>query len=99
MAINVNIGEAKTNLSRLIAAVEAGEKVVISRAGEEVAELVLSKTAKQREIEQRRAALEAWIGSGEGTMSEEALDLAAAPLFTDEELDAFDEHDRKAFGF
>lgn len=36
----VNIHEAKTQLSRLIAAVEAGEEVVLARGGKPVARLV-----------------------------------------------------------
>ena len=36
----VNVHEAKTHLSRLLAQVEAGEEVVISRAGRPVARLV-----------------------------------------------------------
>lgn len=37
---SVNIHEAKTHLSRLIERVEAGEEVVIARAGRPVARLV-----------------------------------------------------------
>lgn len=37
---SVNIYEAKTHLSRLIERVEAGEEVVIARAGKPVARLV-----------------------------------------------------------
>ena len=37
---NVNIHEAKTHLSRLILRVEAGEDVVIARAGKPVVRLV-----------------------------------------------------------
>jgi len=36
----VNIHEAKTNLSRLLQRVEAGEEIVIARAGTPVAKLV-----------------------------------------------------------
>lgn len=36
----VNVHEAKTHLSRLLAEVEAGEEVVIARAGHPVARLV-----------------------------------------------------------
>ena len=36
----VNVHEAKTQLSRLLAAVEAGEEVLISRAGKPIARLV-----------------------------------------------------------
>ena len=39
MATTVNIHEAKTHLSRLLAAVERGERVVIARAGKPVATL------------------------------------------------------------
>ena len=40
MSIQVNVLEAKTQLSRLLERVEAGEDVVIARAGEPVARLV-----------------------------------------------------------
>ncbi|MDQ2706346.1 MAG: type II toxin-antitoxin system Phd/YefM family antitoxin [Actinomycetota bacterium] len=40
MTVNVNIHEAKTHLSRLLERVAAGERVVISKAGKPVAELV-----------------------------------------------------------
>ncbi len=39
----VNVHEAKTNLSRLLAQVEAGEEVVIARNGKPVARLVACK--------------------------------------------------------
>lgn len=40
MAINVNIHEAKTHLSRLLERVAAGERVTISKAGRPIADLV-----------------------------------------------------------
>ena len=40
MTRTVNVHEAKTQLSRLLEAVEAGEDVVIARAGKPVARLV-----------------------------------------------------------
>lgn len=40
MSVNVNIHEAKTHLSRLLERVAAGERVVISKAGTPVADLV-----------------------------------------------------------
>jgi len=46
--IEVNIHEAKTQLSRLIAKVEQGEEVVIARAGEPVAKLIRADRSKQR---------------------------------------------------
>lgn len=42
----VNIHEAKTRLSQLIEAAEAGEKVVLARAGKPVAELVRIRPRK-----------------------------------------------------
>jgi prevent-host-death family protein len=47
----VNVHEAKTSLSRLLEEVEAGEKVVIARAGEPVAVIVPYRTmAKKRRL-------------------------------------------------
>jgi prevent-host-death family protein len=40
MSITVNIGEAKTRLSELVAKVEAGEEVIIARGNAPVARLV-----------------------------------------------------------
>jgi prevent-host-death family protein len=45
MTVNVNIHEAKTHLSRLLEQVAAGERVVISKAGRPVADLVPHRTA------------------------------------------------------
>ena len=39
MSTTVNVHEAKTHLSRLLEAVEAGEDVVIARAGKPIARL------------------------------------------------------------
>ncbi len=44
----VNVHEAKTQLSRLLARVENGEDVVIARRGEPVARLVACKPAGKR---------------------------------------------------
>jgi prevent-host-death family protein len=38
--MTVNVHEAKTHLSRLLARVEAGERIVIARAGKPIAMLV-----------------------------------------------------------
>ena len=45
----VNVHEAKTQLSRLLARVEAGEDVVIARRGEPVARLVGCKPRSRRQ--------------------------------------------------
>ena len=39
MVETVNVHQAKTHLSRLLARVEAGERIVIARAGHPIAEL------------------------------------------------------------
>jgi prevent-host-death family protein len=43
----VNVHEAKTHLSRLLKRVEAGEEIVIARAGKPVARLVSAEPAPQ----------------------------------------------------
>jgi len=48
MMKTVNIHEAKTNLSALIAAAEAGEEVVISRANKPVVKLVAIESAPKK---------------------------------------------------
>ncbi len=50
MTLTVNIHEAKTHLSRLLARVQAGEEVVIAHAGKPVARLV----PVERQIAKRR---------------------------------------------
>lgn len=40
MTVNVNIHEAKTHLSKLLERVAAGERVIISKAGRPIADLV-----------------------------------------------------------
>lgn len=45
MATTVNIHEAKTHLSRLLEQVAAGERVVISKAGTPIADLVPHQAA------------------------------------------------------
>lgn len=65
----VNIHEAKTTLSQLIDAAEAGEKVVLARAGKPVVELV--RLHKKQGIK---------LGTLNGKLSEQALDRIAKPL-------------------
>jgi prevent-host-death family protein len=48
MEKTVNIHAAKTNLSSLIAEVEAGEEIIIARAGKPVAKLVPLKKGTKR---------------------------------------------------
>ena len=48
--VTVNVREAKTNLSRLLAQVEAGEDVVIARSGTPVARLVRVQKRGKRQF-------------------------------------------------
>lgn len=50
MVESVNIHAAKTHLSRLVERVEAGEEVVIARAGRPVARLVPYRAARSPRI-------------------------------------------------
>ena len=45
----VNVHEAKTNLSKLLAQVEAGEEIIIARNGKPVARLVKVKPQGKRQ--------------------------------------------------
>lgn len=70
----VNIHEAKTQLSRLLEEVERGERIVIARAGEPVAVLVPYKTAVRR----RRLGLFAGEAKMHADFDELPADMAAA---------------------
>jgi prevent-host-death family protein len=48
--MNVNVHEAKTHLSRLLARVEAGEQVTIARAGRPIARLVPIGAARRARV-------------------------------------------------
>jgi len=56
--MQVNVHEAKTHLSRLLQAVEAGEDVVIARDGRPVARLVLVHAPEPRPLGLWRGRLE-----------------------------------------
>jgi prevent-host-death family protein len=59
MTIHVNIGEAKTRLSELLRAMQAGERVIIQRDGKPEAELVPARSTqpltREQIIAKRRA--------------------------------------------
>ena len=55
----VNVHEAKTNLSRLLAEVERGREVTIARAGRPVARLVPAEPPPKRELGLERGQI--WI--------------------------------------
>jgi len=70
----VNVHEAKTHLSRLLAQVEAGEEVTIARNGKPVARLVPCKRRGKRQF-----------GAMKGNKEWEKLsDLVLQPLPPDE---------------
>ncbi len=50
MAHGVNMHEARTNLSKLVEMLEAGEEVIIARAGRPVARLVPVGEPKRRKL-------------------------------------------------
>jgi prevent-host-death family protein len=70
MTIHVNIGEAKTRLSELIAAAVRGEDVVLAKAGEPQVRLVpfdgASAERRQRIADKRSAAIGMWADAFEG---------------------------------
>ncbi len=93
MGIHVNIGEAKTRLSELVAASLRGEEVILSKAGKPVARITALEEAidelKERERAERAAKMKAYIGSGRGKMDPSVADLLLEPEYTDEEIDGF----------
>lgn len=70
MTIHVNIGEAKTRLSQLVAAALRGEQVVLDKNGKPQVKLVPIETAtdeeRQRRAAKRRAAFGMWAKEFEG---------------------------------
>jgi prevent-host-death family protein len=76
---SVNIHEAKTHLSRLLERVEAGEEILIARAGRPIARLVPVEPPRERRTP----------GTFKGKIS--MSDDFDAPL-PDDVLDAFEGH-------
>ena len=93
MGIHVNIGEAKSRLSELVAASLRGEEVILSKAGKPVARITALDDAladaKAQEVAERAAKMKAWIGSGKGKLWPNAGDIMLEPEYTDEEIDNF----------
>ena len=73
--VTVNIHEAKTHLSRLLAQVEAGEEVTIARNGKPVARLVRCKGRGKRQF-----------GSMKGNKAWEELGKLVLQPLSEEEL-------------
>lgn len=93
MTIHVNIGEAKTRFSELVAAALRGEEVVVQKAGVPKLKLVPIEQADQlerAEIARRRVAA---IGMFRAKYA--GVDLTVPPSMTDDELE---ERYRRKFG-
>jgi prevent-host-death family protein len=69
----VNIHEAKTTLSKLVEAAEAGEKVILARAGRPVAQIVRLE---------RQAGIR--LGTLKGRLPAELIEAVSRPLTPDE---------------
>ena len=84
----VNIHEAKTRLSQLIADVENGEEVVIARAGTPVARLVKEQPERKVYRQAGRMKGEFWFAPDYDKADEEILEMFEesinAPLFPEE---------------
>lgn len=88
MGIHVNIGEAKTRLSELVAASLRGEEVILAKSGVPVARIVAIEEAQVDARAKRKALREAWVGSLAGKLPPNAGDDLLKPTMTDEEVDA-----------
>jgi prevent-host-death family protein len=66
--MEVNVHDAKTQLSKLIAAAESGEEVIIARAGKPVVKLTLISDPKRRSRKELRGS-----GAGKIWLSPEAF--------------------------
>jgi prevent-host-death family protein len=77
----VNMHEAKTNLSRLVERVEGGAEIVISRAGRPAAKLVPVETP-----DLTRRKLGVWEGSGVTVEDFDAIDSEIEKLIDESEI-------------
>jgi prevent-host-death family protein len=96
MTIHVNIGEAKTRLSELLAAAARGEEVVVNKAGVPFVTLVPRPEALALEREARAAKRKAAFGCLAEKYKDyppEAFDIP--PSMTDEE---YEERIKRKFG-
>lgn len=96
MTIHVNIGEAKTRLSELLAAAARGEEVVVNKAGVPFATIVPRPEALMLAGEARAAKRRAAIGclaEKYAHLPPEAFDIP--PSMTDEE---YEERIKRKFG-
>jgi prevent-host-death family protein len=90
MPRQVNIYEAKSQLSRLVEEVEAGDEIIIARAGRPVARLVpLQRSSHDRTPGSLRGKI--WMAPDFDEPDDQLIDLMEnGPVFPD------DEHDRES---
>ena len=74
MADTVNIHEAKTHFSKLLARVSAGEEIIIARAGKPVARLAPIASVKLKKRIPGIDKGKIWMADDFNTMSEQELD-------------------------
>jgi prevent-host-death family protein len=81
MIRQVNVYEAKTQLSKLLAQVEAGDEIVIARHGKPVARLVpLQRTAIPRQLGSLRGKI--WVSPNFDEPDHQLIDLMEnGPIF------------------
>jgi len=75
MTIHVNIGEAKTRLSELVAAALRGEEVILDKAGVPQVRLAPLVKAKADMLAERAARRRALFGKHAGKFTEEELTI------------------------
>lgn len=85
MTIHVNIGEAKTRLSELVAAAVRGEEVVVSKAGEPQVRLIPVAERTQAEKAQIVARRLATLGIWKDLLTEG--ESIVPPSMTEEEME------------
>lgn len=85
MALAMNMHQAKTNLSKLVASALAGEEVIITRAGKPVARLVPIRQRRQGGLDRGRI----WISPDfDDPLPEEILrEFEDGPIFPPEDLE------------
>lgn len=92
MSMLVNIGEAKTRLSELVAAATGGEEVILARAGAPQVRLVAVAPRGDGEVERRAAKRQAGLG-----MWAHLVDGSGIDIRTLKNDDLWDEHYRRKF--
>jgi prevent-host-death family protein len=81
----VNIHEAKTQLSRLLRRVEAGEEIVIARDGEPIARLVREQKRRVVRFGTLKGTIKLHDGWDDPLTEEELAEWYDAPLSTSEQ--------------